>query len=429
MRIDSAIGVLAQLADDELFEEVSQGIEYLVAHISILNSGAEFLHSGDNLRGSKILWHVAQEESAKVLILLDAIRCPKNRSRELSETLKCFYDHLAKGVYAEICDLRFDGFLELKNYISDVRQPYYLDGPAGFDWVFRNRIEDLRERNMYVDFVRGISEIDGVGESQFWSVPFDVTESAGIALPYMRSNAVDLVLALNKCGIASAHALRIVAERWRGFDPDSEMLLTDLIDKNIQTCQSVLDIGTGEMDELRPVDVDRIKLWPYPLWSVKLRGETPNAKATALAELRKTRKLKVLELRRIEARKEPPPAISTEKVQQLYQMYEAVQAERDARAGSASRGGGKRSLTLKDWDVPARRKLTAALRRLTEEERIALIALAWFSRVRIADWPSVYENARERGVGLDENYIAGLGTQWLLGFARWRAKPGDWHAG
>ena len=49
-----------------------------------------------------VLNNLATEEAAKVLVLVDAVRCPRNKSTEKSRTLGYFYDHLAKGIYAAV---------------------------------------------------------------------------------------------------------------------------------------------------------------------------------------------------------------------------------------------------------------------------------------------------------------------------------------
>ena len=49
-----------------------------------------------------MLRNLANEEAAKVLILLDVVRCPKSRSTDKSRTLSYFYNHLAKRIYAQV---------------------------------------------------------------------------------------------------------------------------------------------------------------------------------------------------------------------------------------------------------------------------------------------------------------------------------------
>ena len=66
---------------------------------------------------------------------------------------------------------------------------------------------------------------------------------------------------------------------------------------------------------------------------------------------------------------------------------------------------------------------------LTEHERADLLALAWFTRERIADWPAVREYAHTRISTVDDNYQIGLASCWLAGFNRWEEKPRSFQPG
>ena len=69
---------------------------------------------------------------------------------------------------------------------------------------------------------------------------------------------------------------------------------------------------------------------------------------------------------------------------------------------------------------------------LSDPERTALLALAWFTGDVIADWPRVYADAIDRCATLDQMYQLGLGRDWLAGLNRWeeppsKFEPGRWH--
>lgn len=66
---------------------------------------------------------------------------------------------------------------------------------------------------------------------------------------------------------------------------------------------------------------------------------------------------------------------------------------------------------------------------LTERERIDLLALAWFTRDRIANWPNVYKRARAMIERLNYNYQIGLGNEWLKGLERWEMKSSGFQPG
>lgn len=60
---------------------------------------------------------------------------------------------------------------------------------------------------------------------------------------------------------------------------------------------------------------------------------------------------------------------------------------------------------------------------MSDSERTALLALAWFTRGVVADWPRVHGQAIAGYPTLDEAYQLGLGRDWMAGFARWEQGP------
>ena len=60
---------------------------------------------------------------------------------------------------------------------------------------------------------------------------------------------------------------------------------------------------------------------------------------------------------------------------------------------------------------------------LEASERTALLALAWFTRDSVADWPRVYEYARESAGSLGAGYQIGNGVDWLADLERWEEEP------
>ena len=78
---------------------------------------------------------------------------------------------------------------------------------------------------------------------------------------------------------------------------------------------------------------------------------------------------------------------------------------------------------VKWYELASYRRLLDMYRALTEEERGALLALAWFTRDRVADWPRVYARAKQMVEPPDDGYDLGLGHDWLAGLDRWEAGP------
>ena len=143
--MERAIKDLCQLADAELFGEVATGISHIVNNANRLDSAAAKLSENDHRHAARIVGNLAEEEAAKGLILLDAVRCPRNRSADRDRTLGYFYDHLAKGIYAEACGWRPADFAEVTRYVESERKEFYLDGPNDVDWIFPNRIDSSKQ--------------------------------------------------------------------------------------------------------------------------------------------------------------------------------------------------------------------------------------------------------------------------------------------
>ena len=92
------------------------------------------------------------------------------------------------------------------------------------------------------------------------------------------------------------------------------------------------------------------------------------------------------------------------------------------------RPGGPRILTPEDQDryldVPAYLQLVKLISNLSYEERIDLMALAWFGRqaTRTSTWSYFLNHAYRMGVN-DPHYEAGLGHYWQAGLDRLRDEP------
>ena len=144
-----------------------------------------------------------------------------------------------------------------------------------------------------------------------------------------------------------------------------------------------------------------------------------------LEELRNERARRIEWIEETEANRNPPPAISRPKVVALSAAYAAWMAdarERGLRSGSATK-------IVKAFDLPSYKHLQQTYRELTDDERAALLALAWFTRDTVANWPRVCAQAKQRVGSPDDGYDIGLGGDWLAGLDRWEAGPQRFEAG
>ncbi len=199
---EKAIADLDQLPDRRFFEEVSTGLQHIVENVTSIESDARRLTDQRRQRGAWILRAVAEEEAAKYLILLDAVRCSRGGRRLLAAHLCRFNQHLAKGLYAKCAYLQSATFGELRKYIDQEREQYYLDGPNDIDWIFRNHILQHREESFYVDYVESDRE-------HFWLSPQRYDEP----IYKYRPAVIRLVQDLHTVGFSSSAALALIAKK------------------------------------------------------------------------------------------------------------------------------------------------------------------------------------------------------------------------
>ena len=93
-----AIKDLMQLGEPAFFAAIAEGLELIVQNVSRLYDGALTLAKASQPHAASVLQRLAEEEASKVLILLDAVRCPRLPADRLSRQLARFNDHLAKGL-------------------------------------------------------------------------------------------------------------------------------------------------------------------------------------------------------------------------------------------------------------------------------------------------------------------------------------------
>ena len=265
-----AIKDLCQLSDADLFEEVATGIGHVMNVVDGLDAAARKLSEAGCHHPARVLGSLAGEEAAKVLILVDAVRCPCAKQSERSRTLDYFYDHLAKGIYAEVSDWHPVDFAEVMRAVEHLRVEHYLDGPNDVDWIFPNQITQRREDDLYVGYVRDDSERGDQGE-HYWVAPREDTPIESV-FGYRTPAVIDVAHALHQVKATTPAGLAIVAGIWRPVDMRPEMRIDKLRELNQQTLKVLGDEGllaaAPNENEVYTVILNR---WTSPLWPLDLR--------------------------------------------------------------------------------------------------------------------------------------------------------------
>lgn len=101
MRTQSAaITNLGNQRADRFHRDVALGFDNLVSNIRRPDASAKRVSDEGDEATATLLGSLADEESAKVLILIDAVRCPSSKPKARARTLQRWSKHLWKGIYA-----------------------------------------------------------------------------------------------------------------------------------------------------------------------------------------------------------------------------------------------------------------------------------------------------------------------------------------
>jgi hypothetical protein len=262
---DRALTELGQRSDEHFFAAVATGLRAVTANALGLWRDFAVMHHHGRRQGAEILRAFVEEEAAKFFILLDAVRCPR-ASPLFGRQLRYFYGHLAKGIYARHYQYSPADFAEVQRYVASHRAEYYLDGPEGFEWIFRNEILERRETHIYVNYVR-------TDDGPAWISP----RRTIIAEPWaVQPQTLALARTMCRLGFAAPASVAAVAAVWRPFLLDRTTTWGAIYQQNIQTLNDLK--SRGLIPREHPQDVDFIlDCWNFPLYPLDLQpdGTTP----------------------------------------------------------------------------------------------------------------------------------------------------------
>ena len=261
MRI-RAIADLCKLSQRDRLNVISEGLLHVIENSEAIESSACILAQHDSKRGYIVLHALAQEEAAKFLILLDAVRCPNKQSDKFSNQLKRFNDHLAKGIYIKYYVTRPATFSQVENWVVEECDEYYLDGPIGVEWIFRNDIFQHREEPIYVDYV----EMDN---KHIWLSPKQL-ENDRYNLAQVQTHTLELVRCMSEAGFCKAESLEVISNIWNSLKLVEDTHWQDILKLNEDTISKLKE---KNILEDQPVNTYRyiVQNWLFPLYSVHLR--------------------------------------------------------------------------------------------------------------------------------------------------------------
>ena len=238
---------------------LAEGLGLLAEHVRELRSDAEHLIAAGRNRAAGIVEAVAQEEAAKVVILLDLARLGWRDDAAAGRLVGAFYSHLARGIYVSVVGGSPAGLREVRNYVETLRASHHLDGPNDFDWIFRNEIEAHREELFYVDYVNS-------DDGPLWLTPASRDE-----LPlWSVSRIVDLAVSLDLTGLLSVEGLGLVEETWRDVDVVDGTHWSVIRAANVDVLNAAQNSGLFSPD-LGRSDLELVlEHWTFPLYGLDL---------------------------------------------------------------------------------------------------------------------------------------------------------------
>ena len=422
-----AAGQLANFKDERLFNEASEGITLIVENAIKLDDAARCLHEGGNFRASAIMRGLAGEEAAKTLILIDLVRCPRAFHGRV-EVAKRFYGHVAKRIYAMTCEYpSIWTFEELSKLVEAESKPFFLDGPNWVDWVFINSMVAEREQELYVDFVQPIAPQQG---KTYWIAPL---EPSPAPQHYETPHCVTLTHALSELGMKTVEGLSALAGIWRAFTPSPQTKREEIYRLNRRTLEE-LRRRRPNTDANEAAERFITRFWSFPMWPLEMEEPQPQRQPDAHRDLLAERERTITWIETIEAKRDPPPAISREKVEELCRAYAAWEKEADDLAGENAPEHGLRIITSEVMEqrltLPSLKRVRELHRTLSQAEKASLLALAWFARESApADWPSIHHRAESMARTLPEHYQIHHGRHWRRGLDRWERKPRSFRPG
>lgn len=196
---------LAQMSETQRTEMLADGFPLLLESAQSLWAAATKLK--DHPRESEVLKGHAEEEAAKILILMDVVRCPPNLvASRIGPMMTWLYSHLARILYAKATDWKPIDLSDLRKYIDMERRAHIVDGPIG-EYIFPNWTLYQRETQLYVDI------------AAFENGKLVWTEPSKMPLVIdSKPSVIKVAEALYAIGAFTPHGIEIIKKIWGAIE-------------------------------------------------------------------------------------------------------------------------------------------------------------------------------------------------------------------
>jgi hypothetical protein len=206
--------LICDMQPDRRLDFIAEGLPILFASAKSLITASQALKQFP--REAAILEGLCEEECAKILILLDIIRCPRKAGQDVKPMMRGFYCHLTRLLYAQAQRWRLFNAMELQEYIDRERKSHHLRGEDGYEDILPNWALFERESSLYADVV-----VDENG-NPMWHSPVEMFEGAWRPDEYDLPTSFRVVEALEAFGVFTSEGLKVLAEVWGKHDVEDE---------------------------------------------------------------------------------------------------------------------------------------------------------------------------------------------------------------
>lgn len=263
------------------------GLPLIAENALAYERDARHMNNVGRFRSAAVLHSYAEEEAAKVVILLDLVRAGLTDAALVKKTITNFYSHLARGIYARVYDTNIGSLHEARQYTTPLRQKLYLDGPMDVDWIFGNEVTTDREERLYVDYVEYENQV------RRWVTPLRETGQENYELYSGRSWLLELVDVLGSFGVLSPGGVEATSTAWNGAAIGDDTPWGEFWHRNEGVLQELYSRG----QEFTDADQSRITFvcerWTVPLLTLDL-----SEIRTKIDDLEQERKWKLDQLHR-----------------------------------------------------------------------------------------------------------------------------------
>src|SRR4051812_36897499 len=116
-----SLSAILALPKAQRFGVIAEGLERLALSVAALEADASTLADSRRFQGAAVLRCFADEEAAKILILLDVARVGWKQDVDVNVLMKWFYQHLARGLYTEAYNGHPADLAEVRRYVDRLR--------------------------------------------------------------------------------------------------------------------------------------------------------------------------------------------------------------------------------------------------------------------------------------------------------------------